>query len=146
MRLLAVAAALIAAPATSQTVPSADAGPCTNLPASTSSKPANLQGTWDFAMDAGGQISRGTMALGPIDGAWGGSLTIYATNSLAIRKLTLDGAAVTMAVASLEGDVVFTGRLFGAGDMMCGTVAYHGGRIFPMIARQRPVLVYPRRR
>jgi hypothetical protein len=101
-------------------------------------KPPNLQGVWDFSMDTGPQLSRGYMTLGPLDGDWAGSLTPYATNSLAIRRLVQQGSAIRMVVASREGDVVFTGRLAGAGTMMCGTVAYHGGRVYPMIARQRP--------
>jgi hypothetical protein len=143
MRSLVLLAALVSAPATAQNAPAA---PCARYTVSTPATAPDLQGVWDFVMDTGPQLSRGTMALGPIDGAWAGSLTPYATNSLAIRKLTLDGAAVKMVVASREGDVVFTAGLFEGGAMMCGTVAYHGGRIYPMIARQRPALVYPRPR
>lgn len=108
--------------------------------------PPNLQGVWDFTMDTQPRLSRGFLVLGPVDGAWAGSLTPYATNSLAIRTLVLQAQAVRMVVASREGDVVFTGRLVGDGTIMCGTVAYHGGRVFPMIVRQRPPhRVYPPR-
>lgn len=103
----------------------------------------NLQGVWDFTMDTGPQLSRGYLALGPLDGDWAGSLTPYATNSLAIRRLVQQGSTIRMVVASREGDVVFTGRLAGGGTIMCGTVAYHGGHVFPMIARQRQGRVYP---
>ena len=143
MQSLALLAALTSAPAMAQEAPAA---PCARFAASTPAAGPDLQGVWDFVMDTGPQLSRGTMALGPIDGAWAGSLTPYATNSLAIRRLTIDGAAVKMVVASREGDVVFTARLFEGGAMMCGTVAYHGGSVFPMIARQRPNLAYPRSR
>jgi hypothetical protein len=143
MRSLVLLAALTSAPAVAQEAP---APPCARFSASMPTAAPDLQGIWDFVMDTGPQLSRGTMALGPIDGAWAGSLTPYATSSLAIRKLTLDGAAVKMVVASREGDVVFTARLVDGGAMMCGAVAYHGGRVFPMIARQRPNLVYPRTR
>jgi len=106
----------------------------------------NLQGIWDFTMDTQPRLSRGFLVLGPVDGAWAGSLTPYATNSLAIRTLVLQASAVRMVVASREGDVVFTGRLMGDGTVMCGAVAYHGGRVFPMIVRQRPPhRVYPPR-
>jgi hypothetical protein len=141
MRRLALLAALISAPAIGQEAPAA---PCARYTAGTIAAAPDLQGVWDFVMDTGSQLSRGTMALGPIDGAWAGSLTPYATNSLAIRGLTLDGTAVRMVVASREGDVVFTAQLVEGGTMMCGTVAYHGGRVYPMIARQRPNLAYPR--
>ena len=114
--------------------------------APSSAEPPNLQGVWDFTMDTQPRLSRGFLVLGPVDGAWAGSLTPYATNSLAIRTLVVQAAAVRMVVASREGDVVFTGRLKGDGTMMCGTVAYHGGRVFPMIVHQRPRhRVYPSR-
>jgi hypothetical protein len=43
-----------------------------------------------------------------------------------------------MVVASREGDVRFDGRLSAKGDFMCGTVTYHGGETFPMVAQKRP--------
>lgn len=46
--------------------------------------------------------------------------------------------SVHMAVASAEGDVLFDGRLFGAGDSMCGIVTYHQGARFVMTATKRP--------
>ena len=141
--ILASIAALTSAPAMAQQTPAA---PCARFNATPATTAPDLQGIWDFVMDTGPQLSRGIMVLGPIDGAWAGSLTPYATNSLAIRKLTVEGAAVKMAVASREGDVVFTARLVEGGAMMCGTVAYHGGQIFPMIAQHRPNLVYSRPR
>jgi hypothetical protein len=141
--ILAFTAALMAAPALGQPSGTAlDPGLCERLPASIMATPPNLQGVWDFTMETGERDSRGFMALGPVDDAWAGSLTPYATNSLAIRKLSLDGAGVKMVVASREGDVVFTGRLAGEANMMCGTVNYHGGRVIPMIARLRPGRAY----
>ncbi len=43
-----------------------------------------------------------------------------------------------MVVASAEGDVLFDGKLSAKGDYMCGTVTYHGGETFPMVAQRRP--------
>ncbi|MFC3270264.1 hypothetical protein ACFOED_14850 [Vulcaniibacterium thermophilum] len=43
-----------------------------------------------------------------------------------------------MVVASAEGDVTFDGRLSAKGDFMCGTVTYHSGATFPMMAQKRP--------
>jgi hypothetical protein len=43
-----------------------------------------------------------------------------------------------MVVASTEGDVRFDGRLSARGDLMCGTVTYHGGESFQMVAQKRP--------
>ncbi|NNM77403.1 hypothetical protein HJG53_10850 [Sphingomonas sp. ID1715] len=139
MRFLVLAASLVTAPALGQEAP---AQPCARFAAFAPTKAPDLQGLWDFVMDAGPQLSRGYMAIGPIDGGWAGSLTPYSNNSLAIRSVTVDGTAVKLVVASREADVTFTGQLVEGGTMMCGTVAYHGGRIFPMIARHRPHLVY----
>lgn len=98
----------------------------------------DLQGQWDFLMQVGERPSPGLMALGPMDGAYAGSLTPYATNTVAVRRLTLDGGTVSMSVASPEGEVRFEGHLTGNPDTMCGTVLYHGGQTFPMVAVRRP--------
>jgi hypothetical protein len=98
----------------------------------------NLQGQWDFLMQAGERPSSGILALGPMDGAYAGSLTPYATNTVAVRRLTLDGGTVSMSVASREGEVLFEGHLTGNPDTMCGTVLYHGGQRFQMVAVRRP--------
>ena len=102
----------------------------------------DLQGLWDFAMRAGERTSPGFFALGPVEGGWAGSLTLYLTNTLAIRVLTVDGDSVQMVVASQEGDVRFLGRLTDDGRTMEGIVEYHGGARLPMTAtrRARPVV------
>jgi len=100
--------------------------------------PPDLQGQWDFVIQAGDRASPGLMALGPMDGAYAGSLTPEATNSLAVRRLELTGDAVRMSVASREGEVIFEGRLSADGRSMCGIVNYHGGLKYPMTATLRP--------
>ncbi|MBC7844598.1 MAG: hypothetical protein H7099_19985 [Gemmatimonadaceae bacterium] len=97
----------------------------------------DLAGIWDFKIDMGAQFSPGMLALGHLDDAYGGSLTPDATNTVVIRRLTLRGDSVHMRVASREGDVLFTGRLGADRSVMCGTVAYHGGQRFTMLATQR---------
>ena len=104
----------------------------------------DLQGQWDFLMQVGSEPSPGLLALGPIDGAYAGSLTPYRTNTVAVRRLTLEGGAVTMSVASREGEVLFHGRLTGDADTLCGTVLYHGGQRLPMVAVRRPLRNAPR--
>lgn len=104
----------------------------------------DLQGQWDFLMQVGARPSRGVLALGPIDGAYAGSLTPETTNTVAVRRLTLDGGAVRMSVASREGEVLFDGHLAGKPDTMCGTVFYHGGQTFQMVAVRRPTTYVPR--
>jgi len=102
----------------------------------------DLQGLWDFAMRVGERSSTGFFALGPVERGWAGSLTLYLTNTLAIRVLTVDGDSVRMVVASREGDVRFLGRLTDNGRTMEGIVEYHGGARLPMTAtrRARPVV------
>lgn len=128
---LAASAAFGAEPAT-PSLAACDAAPAP-LPAG---KTPDLAGQWDFLMQVGDRESRGVLALGHIDGAYAGALTPYATNTVAVRRLTLAGTAVRMSVASREGEVRFEGHL--AGDTLCGIVHYHGGRRFPMVAVQRP--------
>lgn len=104
----------------------------------------DLQGQWDFLMLVGAAPSPGLMALGPMDGGYAGSLTPYRTNTVVVRRLTLDGGAVNMSVATREGEVRFEGHLTGTGDTMCGTGLYHGGLRYRMVAVRRPT-TYVRR-
>jgi hypothetical protein len=55
-----------------------------------------------------------------------------------LRDVTLAGNRVRLAVASPDGDILFDGTLSPKGDRICGTVTYHGGRTFPMLAQKRP--------
>ena len=103
----------------------------------------DLQGLWDFTMRVGERTSPGFFALGPVEGGWAGSLTLYLTNTLAIRALTVDGDSVRMVVASREGDVRFVGRLTDDGRTMEGIVEYHGGARLPMTATRRAQPVVP---
>jgi hypothetical protein len=95
-------------------------------------------------MRVGERTSIGFFALGPLDGAWAGSLTPDSTNTLAIRVLTVHGDSVRMIVASREGDVPFHGRLTDGGRSMTGIVDYHGGARLPMTATRRAPRVVPR--
>ncbi len=104
----------------------------------------DLQGQWDFLMQVGATPSPGVMAIGPMDGAYAGSLTPYRTNTVVIRRLTLDRGAVNMSVATREGEVRFEGHLTGKGDTMCGTGLYHGGVRYQMVAVRRPTSYVPR--
>ena len=80
----------------------------------------------------------------PVDGGWAGSITMYLTNTLAIRTLTVEGDSVRMVVASREGDVVFRARLTDDARAMEGIVEYHGGARLPMTATRRARPVAPR--
>ncbi len=98
----------------------------------------NLHGHWDFLMVPRGIPSFGLMSIGFAGADYGGSLAPSRTAPVVLRKLTLTGNRIHMAVASTEGDVLFNGKLSAKGDYMCGTVTYHGGEQFPMVAHKRP--------
>ena len=140
----ALAATLLAAaPAGAQSTsatPAAQSAANATTPASG----PDLQGLWDFTMRVGDRPSPGFLALGPVEGGWAGSITMYLTNTLAIRSLTVHGDSVRMVVASREGDVVFRARLVDDGRAMEGVVDYHGGARHPMTATRRVRPVLPR--
>ena len=104
----------------------------------------DLQGLWDFEMRVGERTSPGFFALGPVERGWAGSITMYLTNTLAIRELAVNGDSVRMVVASREGDVRFLARLTDNGRTMEGIVEYHGGARLPMTATRRARPVVPR--
>ncbi len=104
----------------------------------------NLQGIWDFTMRVGERTSPGFLALGPVEDGWAGSITMYLTNTLAIRRFTVVGDSLSMVVASREGDVTFRARLSEDGRRMQGIVEYHGGARLPMVALRRAELDAPR--
>lgn len=128
----AVSAAVAAQPAGSITV-ACDAGD-----AKSSSEAPNLHGQWDFLMIPGGTPSFGLMSIGFVGAEYGGSLAPVRTAPVVLRRITLTGNNIQMVVASREGDVLFDGRLSAKGNFMCGTVTYHGGETFPMVAQKRP--------
>lgn len=98
----------------------------------------NLHGHWDFVMVPRGLPSFGLMSIGFVGADYGGSLAPTRTAPVVLRKVSLEGNAIHMVVASREGDVLFDGKLSAKGDFMCGTVTYHSGDTFPMIAQKRP--------
>ena len=134
---LALTAALaVPAAASAQSTPSiaVNCGP----PAPTAGGEApNLHGTWDFLMDANGTPNFGLLSLGYVGNVYGGSLSLWSTAPVVLRKFTVTGNNFHMAVASPDGDVLFDGVLSAKGDRMCGIVTYHGGRKFAALARKR---------
>ncbi len=98
----------------------------------------NLHGHWDFLMVPRGTASFGLMSIGFVGADYGGSLAPARTAPVVLRGIALTGNRIHMVVASREGDVRFDGRLSAKGDFMCGTVTYHGGETFPMVAQKRP--------
>ena len=139
----ALAAAFVAPAAAAAQPATSIAVDCSAGAAPAGSEAPNLHGNWDFLMDVGGTPSFGLLSIGLVDGGYGGSLTPVRTAPVVLRRITLTGNTIHMVVASREGDVLFDGRLSAQGDRMCGTVTYHGGRTFPMMAQKRPSAYQP---
>ncbi len=98
----------------------------------------NLHGTWDFLMDVGETPNFGLLSIGFVGTAYGGSLALSMTAPVVLRKVTLTGNSIHMAVASPQGDVLLNGTLAAGGSRICGAVTYHDGSIYPMVAQKRP--------
>jgi hypothetical protein len=137
-----VVAFLIAAPLSAQAAPGSAAAPAP-APAAVAQGPVDFQGIWDFTMLVGERTSPGFLALGPVEDGWAGSITMYLTNTLAIRRFTVEGDSLAMVVASREGDVIFRARLSDDDRTMRGIVEYHGGARLPMVAVRRAQPVAP---
>ena len=132
-------AATFAAPAAVAAQPAKSVDVNCNAGAATSGAEApNLHGHWDFLMVPRGLPSFGVMSIGFVGVDYGGSLAPVRTAPVILRKISLTGNSIHMVVASREGDVLFDGKLSAKGDLMCGTVTYHGGETFPMVAQKRP--------
>ena len=134
-----VLAAAFAAPAAVDAQPATSiAVNCGSGAATADGEAANLHGNWDFLMDVAGEPSFGLMSIGYFGDSWGGSVTPARTAPVVLRDVSLTGNRIRMLVASPDGDIRFDGTLSPKGDRMCGTVTYHGGRTFPMVAQKRP--------
>ncbi len=138
MMMLALAAA-VAAPAAAAPQPATSiALTCDAGAANAGGEVPNLHGHWDFLMVPRGTPSFGLLSIGFVGADYGGSLAPVRTAPVVVRNITLTGNNINIVVASREGDVLFNGRLSAKGDLMCGTVTYHGGETFPMMAQKRP--------
>jgi hypothetical protein len=135
-------AAAVAAPTAAQPA-SSIAVNCGAGAAPAGAEVPNLHGAWDFLMDVGGTPNFGLLSIGIADDDYGGSLALWMTAPVVLRKLTVTGNRFHLAVASREGDVLFDGVLSAKGDRMCGTVTYHGGRKFAAVAQKRPTTYQP---
>ena len=139
---LAFSAAAFAAPAALAAQPprpaTAIAVTCDAGAATAGGEAPNLHGHWDFLMVPRGMPSFGLMSIGFVGADYGGSLAPARTAPVVLRKVTVSGNSIRLVVASTEGDVLFDGKLSAKGDYLCGTVTYHGGETFPMVAQKRP--------
>ena len=138
-RLITLAlAATFAAPAAIAAPPASPIAVTCDPSAAAASGEVNLHGHWDFLMVPRGMLSFGLMSIGFVGADYGGSLAPVRTAPVVLKKITLTRDRVQMVVASREGDVLFDGTVSAKGDLMCGTVTYHDGETFPMVAQKRP--------
>jgi hypothetical protein len=141
---LALAASFAAAPAALAAQPVASlAVTCGAEVPSAGGETPNLHGAWDFLMTVGGTPNFGLLSIGPVDGAYGGSLSLWRTAPVVLRRIRVTGNRIHLAAATPGGDVLFDGLLSADGDRMCGTVTYHEGRTFPAVAQKRPSTYQP---
>jgi hypothetical protein len=138
LMMLALAAAFAAPGAVAAQPATSIAVNCDAGAAPAGAEAPNLHGHWDFLMVPRGTPSFGLMSIGFVGADYGGSLAPVRTAPVVLRKISLAGNSIQMVVASTEGDVLFDGKLSAKGDFMCGTVTYHGGETFPMVAQKRP--------
>lgn len=92
----------------------------------------NLAGAWDFTVDVGASVTRGSMTLVRSGTGYSGELRAAGPNALPVRSVVVTGTQVDLAVESPEGPVTFRGVLASDANSMVGEVTYHGGRRFPM--------------
>jgi hypothetical protein len=135
---LALAAAIVAPASVAAQPATSIALNCDAGAATPGAEDPNLHGHWDFLMVSRGTPSFGLMSIGFVGAEYGGSLSPARTAPVVLRKINLIGNRIQMVVASREGDVLFDGKVSAKGDLMCGTVTYHGGETFPMVAQKRP--------
>lgn len=138
LMILALAAAFAHSAAAAAQPAASIAMTCDAGAAASGGEAPNLHGHWDFLMAPRGIPSFGLMSIGFVGADYGGSLSPSRTAPVVLRSIALAGNTIRMIVASREGDVRFDGRLSAKGDYMCGTVTYHGGETFPMVAQKRP--------
>jgi hypothetical protein len=96
----------------------------------------DLSGDWSFQVEvAPDRVTHGAMSLAPEGADYTGSLTTdQGDDVLRIRRFTLKGEAVEIIVESPDGDVIFFGDLDQTGRAFNGTVTYHNGQSYPMVA------------
>lgn len=148
IRVAALSALTLAVPGngqtTSEAAPELSLCPEAGTPVPLPPASTDLAGQWDFLIDVAGTPSRGVLALGHMDGAYAGAASPAATNTVAVRRLTVSGREIQMAIASRsDGDIHFSGQLVGNGGLICGIMTYHQGRRFRMVAVQRSNVYVP---
>jgi hypothetical protein len=100
--------------------------PAAPAPAAAPAAGRDMSGTWDFSVDAGGQIVPGELVVTRMGSGYGGTITPQGMSQGAIRSITVTGDRMIMVVESPEGETTFNGTLSADGRSASGTLAYQG--------------------
>jgi hypothetical protein len=98
--------------------------------------PADLSGTWDFEVDAGGQVIPGVIVLQRAAGGYTGTITPQGMAPATVRTLEIQGQRVRMWIDTPDGEAHFEGSLAADGRSLSGSVD-HLGQTFSLTARRR---------
>lgn len=85
-----------------------------------------LTGTWDFSVDAGGQIIPGEMNVTRSGANYGGTVSPQGMSQATIRSASIAGDRVVMVIDTPDGEATFNGTFSTDGRNLTGTVAYNG--------------------
>jgi hypothetical protein len=133
------AATPVAAPATAAAAPAPAAAPAAAAVPAAASVPAaavDLAGTWDFTVDAGGQVIAGEILMTRSGATYTGTVSPQGMGTLDIRSVTIAGMRVVIVVATPDGDAVMDATLTEDRRAMSGAVAVQG-QPMPFSARRR---------
>lgn len=110
-----------AAPAAAQAAPAPAA-----QPAPAPSSAVDLSGTWDLAVDAGGQALNVEVVLARGPSGYTGTATPQGMSPATVRAVTITGDHVVMHVDTPDGEALVDGTLGADGRTLSGAIAYQG--------------------
>jgi hypothetical protein len=116
--------------------PAAGAPAPTPTPATPAPAAPDLSGSWDFSVDAGGQVIPGEITLERSGAGYTGTVTPQGMSPATVRTLTLTGRRVTMLIDTPDGEATFEGTLGEDGRSLTGNVSFQG-QTLPFTARKR---------
>jgi glucose/arabinose dehydrogenase len=110
-----------------QPAPSAQPAPApAPAPAPVPAAVADLSGTWDLAVDAGGQVINVEVALARGPNGYTGTATPQGMSPASVRTVTITGNHVVMHIDTPDGEAILDGSLGADGRTLSGAVAYQG--------------------
>jgi len=86
----------------------------------------DLSGTWDLAVDAGGQALNVEVVLARGPSGYTGTATPQGMSPATVRAVTITGDHVVMHVDTPDGEALVDGTLGADGRTLSGAIAYQG--------------------